>query len=311
MKSLISPTEDFIRLARTSLTSDVAQGASVALAVVGNQGFAQNNYVCIGVEGSDNCEIAQLNTVVTEGTALQVATLVFSHKQDEPVVVFRYNQRKLYGSLTLNGSFSELVASGSPKNIAVSDPQGTLFEYSGNEGYIYFKSTYFNSSTNEETDVAEAVAILADETVRYCSLYSIARQAGMQDNPFISNGILEQYRAQAENEVNSYMYNRYVLPLTNQTTNLPEIPAIVERCTILLAAGYMDYREYGKDGEGVKWLGEARGILKAIQNGVQRLLGSDMIEFQQKELTQGIQSFPGSVDNVNGPTQKFTMDQQF
>ncbi len=73
----------------------------------------------------------------------------------------------------------------------------------------------------------------------------------------------------------------------------------------------MDYKEFGNDGEGVKWLGEARSVLKALQDGKQRLIGTDDQEFTQKTLTQGVQSYPDQVDNDNGPLQCFSMQQRF
>lgn len=311
MKTLLATTEDVIKLARTSLSADASPGSSVTLNVLGNDGMSQNDYVVIGVEGTDTAEIQKINTVVAHGTSIQVATLIYSHKQDEPVQIFRYNERKFYGCTTIAGNYTELTAYGSPKTIDINNPQGTLLEYTGTEGYIYFKSTYYNSTTSEETDIGESTAILADEGVRYCSIEAIRRQAGLTENPFVTDGMIEVYRTRAENEVNSYLYNRYILPLVNQTTDEQEIPAIVENCTMLLAAGYMDYREYGKDGEGIKWLGEARGVLRAIQSGTQRLLGSDMIEFQQKTLTQGIQSFPSSSDPCDVTAPKFGMNKDF
>lgn len=312
MKLIYAPTEDFIRLAGSKLSADVAAGSSVTLAVYGNEGMSQNDYVVIGQEGTDTCEIQKISASVTPGTAITVGTLIFAHKQEDPVRVFRYNQRKFYGATSQGGDYTELTSSGSPKTIQVNDPQGTSLEYTGDEGYTYFKSTYYNSTTTDETDIGDSVGMLADESVRYCSLEAIRRQAGLTDNPFVTDGQIEIYRLRAENEVNSYLYNRYVLPLTNQTYDTPEIPYIVENVTVLLAAGYMDYREYGKDGEGVKWLGEARAVLKAVQNGTQRLIGSDMIEFEQKELTQGIQSSSSS-GNPDGSSScpKFGMNKEF
>jgi hypothetical protein len=183
-------------------------------------------------------------------------------------------------------------------------------EYVGGEGYLFFKATYFNSTTSEESNITDANAVLADESTRYCSIYAIKKQAGLTNNPYITDGFIENLRKRAENEVNSYLYERYILPLIN-STSVPEIPFMVENVTTLLAAGYADYQEFGKDGEGVKWLAEARAVLKKLQTGAQRLIASDMTEFQQKDLTQGVNSFPSSVDNDNGPTQQFTMDQNF
>ncbi len=89
------------------------------------------------------------------------------------------------------------------------------------------------------------------------------------------------------------------------------MPAVIENACVLLAAGYMDYQEFGSDGEGVKWLGEARGLLKAIRDERQRLIGEDGEELESKTMTSGIQSYPNTVDNDEGPIQLFTMRQKF
>src|SRR5690606_9306424 len=108
--------------------------------------------------------LQQINAAVSPGANVQVATLKFAHKAGEPVVVYRYNKRKFYGSLTKTGTFTELTDDGSPVDMQVDDPQGTRIEYTGLEGYLYFKATYYNSETADETDVADADPVLADES---------------------------------------------------------------------------------------------------------------------------------------------------
>lgn len=309
MKTLIATNEDFIKRQRTIISSDVTAGSGVVIPVVNSNGFTAGQYVAIGYEGSEGAELAVVSAVAA--TSITITTLVLNHAKDEPVVVFRYNKRKFYGSLTATGSYSELTSSGSPATISVTDPQGTYFEYTGVEGYIYFKATYYNSATTDETSLAESDGILADESLRYCSLHAIKVQAGLTNNPFITDGIIEVYRRRAENEVDSYLNSRYVLPLQN-SSGAAEVPFLIENCTTLLAAGYMDYKEFGKDGEGVKWLGEARGLLKKLQTaGGQQLLGADKVEMTTKTTSSGIQSFPNTTDNTNGPARQFTMAQRF
>lgn len=309
MRVLLAPTEDFIKRERTLVAGDIAAGSSTVITVENSAGLLVNDYIVIGVEGSERAEICKISAVGS-ATSITVITTLLTHKVGEPIVKYRYNKRKFYGSLTEDGSYSELVSSGSPKTILVTDPQGTFFEYTGNEGYTYFKSTYYNETTGDETSVAEATGTLADESKRYCSIAEIKQQANMTNNPFITDDRFEEKRKQAENEVNSYLYNRYVIPLQNADGEF-EVPFIVQNCTKLLAAGYVDYEQFGGDGDGVKWLGEARAILKAVQKGTQRLIGLDGNEFSLKTLTTGIQSYPDQVDNVNGPTQMFTVDQNF
>lgn len=306
MKVLLAPTEDFIKRERTALSAAAAAGTSVVLNVVNSTGYAVNDYVVVGLEGSEIAELCEITAVAA--TTITVGVLALAHNIDDPVVKFRYNQRKFYGSLTATGSYTELTGYGSPVTIAVNDPQGTILEYTGGEGYLYFKSTYFNSHTSEESNIVDADTVLADESVRYCSLYAIRKQGGLTNNPYVTDGLIEVYRKRAESEVDSYLNARYILPLTNSTGS-HEIPFLVENCTMLLAAGYMDYQELGKDGEGVKWLGEARGVLKRLQTpGGQQLLGSDKAEMQTKTLANGVQSYP---DNTDCDPPNFTMAQRF
>lgn len=302
MRKLIATTEDFIKGERDTLTADVAAGSAVAIAVESSANLAVNDYIILGREGTETSEIT-LITEITNVNSIK-ATLTQAHKKGDPITKIRYNKRKFYGALTATGSYNELTTSGSPKTIMINDPQGTLLEYSGVEGYIYFKSTYYNSTTTDETSIDDADAVSSDASTRYTSLYAIRVQAGLTENPFIDDGRVERKRIQAENEINSVLFRKYILPLS-------EIPPLVQRLCELLAAGYLDFEEYGPDGQGVKWLGEARGILKAIAEDRQSLIGVDGTELARQTLTQGIQSYPNTVDNVNGPDQKFTMRQRF
>lgn len=287
-KSLIAPTEDFIKPESSILAADAAAGSSVSLTLEDNDHFSDNDYVVIGREGAEQTEIAQINAAVTPGQTIQVDTLKFAHKANVPVTKYKYNQRKFYGSLTATGDYVELTAYGSPAVIQVDDPQGTLLEYTGSEGYLYFKATYYNAETTDETDIADSTAVLADESVRYTTIYKIRVQAGLVGNAFVSDGRIETKRKQAENEVNSCVFLRYALPLT-------EIPALIEYVTTILAAGYIDFEEYGPEGEGVKWLGEARGILKSIKKGTQRLIGEDGTELPSSgTTTNSVSGYPDS-----------------
>lgn len=310
MKVLLAPTEDFIKRDRTQVRTTTSAGSSVGLPLMNANNLAANIYIVVGYEGSETAELTKITNVV--GNTVTVNILKFDHKSDEPVTVYRYNTRKFYGSLTAGGVYTELTGDGSPKDIDVNDPQGTILEYTGGDGYQYFKSTYFNTSTSEESNIVDSNAVLANESLRYCSIYAIKNQAGLTANAFITDGMVEVYRKRAESEVDSYLNSLYILPLIN-SLGVNEIPFMVENCTTLLAAGYMDYKEFGKEGEGVKWLGEARGLLNKLQatSGGIQLLGSDKVQMQTKTLTSGIRSYPDEVDNVNGPSQRFTMDQKF
>lgn len=309
MKIITFATEDYVKTQRGSLSSDIASGSSAVISMYNASGFSIDDYVVIGFEGSENAELVQI-TAVTETSI--TATLNLSHKQDEPVTTYLFNERKVYGSLTLAGAYTELASYGSPYAITPNNPQGVIVEYDGIEGYVYFKATYFNSDALIETDITDAVAFFANDSLRYCTLYAIRKQANLTNNPYVTDTMLENYRKRAENEIKSYIMTRYTLPLQRVDGTL-EVPAIVENCATLLAAGYVDYQEFGKDGQGIKWLGEARSILKSIKTGTQRLLDSTDQEMAYISTSNQVQGYPIDVDNCDqgGAQRKFTMNQIF
>lgn len=304
MKTLLAPTEDFIKVERSTLGADATAGSNVTITLESNDHIIENDFIVVGYEGSELAELCQVNQAVSGNTAVRVATLKFNHKKGEPITKYRYNKRKFYGSATETGSYTELTSEGSPVTIQADDPMGTTLEYTGST-YLYFKSTYYNSQTTEESSIDDATAVQADESLRYASLYAIRKHAGLAGNPFYSDLRLEVKRKQAENEINSALYARYTLPLA-------EVPALLGQICELLAAGYIDFEEFGKDGEGVKWLGEGRALLKALADGKQRLIGADGTELAVKTKVGVLSGYPDdSIASGSDEDFKFKINDRF
>jgi hypothetical protein len=289
MRILSSPTENFIKDQRATLDADSVAGTNVVLTLENNYGITPTEFVVVGRSGSERVEMAKA-IAVSGGTQVTVDELLLAHRKGDPVTVFLYDKRKFYGSLTKEGVYTEL--SGSPVQIAVDDNQAAELEYTGNEGYIYFKSTYYNSITSAETSIDDSNPILADDTTRYCSIFDIRVQSGLTENTFITDDRIESKRQQAENEINSAIFTCYALPL-------PEVPGLIKHICTILAAGYLDYEEFGSDGEGVKWLGEARALLKGIKDRRQRLLASDYTELPNIQTTSTLQGYPNDPGGPN------------
>lgn len=300
MKTIHANTDDSIKLERSGLTADASAGSNVTLTLQKNDGFANTDFVVIGHEGSELAEIQQVNQAVSGSTAIRVATLKFNHQAGEPVARYRYNKRKFYGSATKTGSYTELTSEGSPKDIQVDDPQGTTLEYTGST-YAYFKATYYNSQTTDESAIADAEITTGEELTRYATLWNIRKHAGMAGNPNYSDYRLEIKRRQSESEINSAIFSKYTLPLA-------EVPGLISQICELLAAGYIDFEELGKDGEGVKWLGEGRALLKAIQKGTQVLIGADGTELARQGTTGVLDGYPNDEDT---DAEVFSMSDRF
>lgn len=303
MRSLTAPTEPFIKTERTRLSADATAGTNVELTLENTDGVAADAFVVIGHEGSELAELEQINDPVASATSVRVALLKFNHQKGEPVTVYRYNQRKFYGSTSANGTYLELTSDGSPKDIQVDDPQGTTLEYTGDTA-TYFKATYYNSETSEETAIGDSVAAEADESTRYASLWAIRKHAGLAGNPLYSDFRMEMKRRQAENEINSAIGSRYTLPLG-------EVPPLLSYICELMAAGYIDYEEFGADGQGGKWLGEARALLKAVQGGTQLLLGADGVELGRVEVPVADTLLDGYPNDADTDAAQFSMSDRF
>lgn len=305
MRTFIAPTEDYIKLERTKLAADATAGSNVSLTLENNNGIIENIYIVIGQEGSEKAELQQVNQAVTVGQGVRVATLLFAHKAGEPVTVYRYNKRKFYGATTADGSYTELTSDGSPKTIEVDDPQGTKFEYTGTT-YLYFKSTYYNSTDTVETDEDESDAVPGDQTGRYASIYGIRKMAGFTENRFINDERFEGKRTEAESEINSSIFARYALPLS-------EVPPLLRYVCECLAAGYLHFEEYGPEGDAVKKLGEGRGILNQIKKGTQILLDSNLQELTRSgaTVTTRLDGRPNGTETCPEHQRKFSVGQKF
>lgn len=264
-----APTEEYVKTERSKLSSDAA--ASQTDIVVNNaDGFSADDYVCVGGDGYEKAELKQIDSIADSTITLKT-NLSFAHDEDEVVVKFLYNQRKLYRSSTETGTYS--VVSGATTSIEVDNPEGTLLEDSSGSSSYYYKSTYYNSTSSEETAKSDAIAIQGSGGTHYASLGDIREEAGFSDNYNVSDSVVDLYRSQAESKIKSAIATRYSLPLS-------VVPDLIEHLTIQLSAGYLLKKEYGEEAEGTTKDGNAKielaeGILEQIRNGELTLLNAD------------------------------------
>jgi len=285
MKILEAPTEDYIKGERTALAAASLAGSSIQITVENTNGYTADDFVAVGHEGNEKSELAQIVSVDSD-TQMTLASLNFAHVAGQPILQYLYNQRKFYGSTTQAGTFTELTSYGSPADIQIDDPIGTTLEYTGSEGFTFFKSTYYNSETSTETDIADANAVEADEGKRYTSIFLIRKKAGILDNPYLNNDYVEGKRKEAESGVNAYLAKRYTLPLA-------EVPKVIQNITTTLAAGYIHDDEFGEEGHGPDWIDRAHKMLREIASGKLELIDSSNAEMSNDVTTsESLKSYP-------------------
>jgi len=278
--SLILPNENINKSEKTSLgASQVAVGTG--LEFENNLGFAANDFICAGREGSEKAELKSIDSVNSDQKNVVLKTTTkFVHTQGEEIVKFYYDQRKIYRKLS-GASVFTLIAT---VNIEVDRPLGTFYQDTTGADTAQYKATYFNSFTSVETDIADAKAVYGSGGDHYCFLDEIREEAGFTNNDNIEDERIFRMRARTEGEVNASLVTKYSIPLNTQPywTDSPA-QEMVRQITVLLAAGwllwqeYPDERESGTSKDGLVKIKEARSILKAIREDNLILLGSDNV----------------------------------
>ena len=268
MQILSAPTEDSILTELTYLSDDVAAAAN-SISVTNPQGFVANDYIVVERVRSETAEVVKIASVTGSEITLSTA-LNFLHKDGVRIQKILFNQRRFYRSTSETGSYTLLVT----KSIEVDRPDGTFYEDSTGTSTSWYKSTYYNSTTDVETTLADAVACKAAESEHYTSLWDIRKQAGFEDAFGIKDETIANYRDEAENEFEAAIVSVYTIPLVPK-------PKIVRQIINLLAAGNLLIKEYGMEADieisksGQRMLDRAYDLINKIVNKTLKLVDDD------------------------------------
>ena len=268
MQILSAPTEDSVLTELTYLSDDVAVAAN-SISVTNPQGFATDDYIVIERVRSETAEVVKIASVSGSEITLSTA-LNFLHKDGVRIQKILFNQRRFYRSTSETGSYTLLAT----KSIEVDRPDGTFYEDSTGTSTSWYKSTYYNSTTDVETTLADAVACKAAESEHYTSLWDIRKQAGFEDAFGIKDETIANYRDEAENEFEAAIVSVYTIPLVPK-------PKIVRQIINLLAAGNLLIKEYGMEADieisksGQRMLDRAYDLINKIVNKTLKLVDDD------------------------------------
>lgn len=137
----------------TSLAADIAAAAS-SLTVKNTEGFSNEKLVVIGRLGFEQTEIVRPSTITPPDTIALTGTTKFPHNADSKVLLFDYNQIKIYRSTTgINGTYTLIDTI----DIDVAD-DFTTFEDPATDTAYYYKFAYYNSYYSLETTQSDAIA---------------------------------------------------------------------------------------------------------------------------------------------------------
>lgn len=231
--------------AQTSLSAEIALGVN-SLPVINSAPFSNGGNILIGGLGSNGSELAVVGTLSNDISIPTTAATTVPHSTGDLVTWLFGTQINVYsapdsasslpgtGVAPPDSAFTKL--SGMPINIS---PTMWLTTYTDAAGTTttWYKTTFYNSTTNEETDLSASQPTWA-ALGNYCSLDEIRTKAGFKTNLNITNDLIDEKRQAAQQLINGSLIPVYVFPLP-QPTN-----PIIAELTRNLAASYLTQDVY-------------------------------------------------------------------
>lgn len=203
----------------TTSLSDKVYSAGTSIPTINSANFATNNFILIGVLGSDTAELRKIASI-SSNTINLTAALTFDHPQDTSVTLLDYDQIVFYHSTSTTSS---LVALASAQTIIPDDVYNFYNDTSNATGYGWFR--FYNSVTALSSDLSNAVpyAGWADNSVKmmFDTFYS---QISNRDKKLIKDA--DVYRWLNE----GYTMARNRLNLSNREYTVPtpySIPIVI------------------------------------------------------------------------------------
>lgn len=255
-------------LERAHVARDVLKGAT-AFTIDNPQNVAANDYLLIGTLGGSMSNLYQVQSVSDVIVTLTTALKTNVSRNTEVTKLFG-NKLKLYtapyvaGSVPTTSNFS--VLSGGLIDIDP-DQNATLFTDPNGSDQLWYKYTFYNSTTSSETVLADSTAVRDIRTTNYASLEDIRFEAGMKNAHNIGDDVIDRKRQAAQAEINGALAGKYAIPFAEP------VNAVIIDITIRLAAGLLMCEQYGVyDSSGGKSKGaqmrdDARADLMKLQTG--------------------------------------------
>lgn len=252
--------------AATLLDGDLAIGTSI-IPVKNTDDFAIGDFVVLGRLGAGSSERCLVATVTpATSITLSVATTLI-HKRFEPLTKLFGDQVKIYRANNTNGEVPSDAAYALLGSATTIDIPGLTTSYTdamGGSSYWY-KYTYFNSATSNETGLADSATQRGGGYGHYESIDAIRYEAGLQGNTSISDTLIDSRRIDGEDEVNAALLGSYTLPFPSPA------PLLVAQANRLISAGLLLQTEYGimafgTDLVGTDKLEAGRALLLRLQN---------------------------------------------
>lgn len=225
------------------LTADIAAGVT-SLPVVNSDGPVASDFLVLGALGTEYSEKVQASATTPTPDATHInlqAVTAIKHSQFDPAWLLFGDQIQVYRAPNVDGNFpadTAYTTLGSPISIDTDEMYTAYTDASGSNAYWY-KFVYKNSVSGNTTNLADSVAKRGGGYGTYTSVENIRREAGLYNNQFITDAMIDAARYRAQFEIDGALQGMYTIPFQ------PPINPIVATMTDKLAASYLLATDYG------------------------------------------------------------------
>ncbi|KSZ59665.1 hypothetical protein Z045_05700 [Rhodococcus pyridinivorans KG-16] len=286
-----------INIRERSTLAEGAEAGSTVLTLSSTEGYVVGDILYLGNLSREGCEKTVIASVDDATTVTLTNPTTLPHARFEPVTSVLGDLIRIYRAVNVDGGVpsTEMFAVLATRSIDP-DQLSTYFTDSQGSSNYWYRFTYFNATTMDETSLNDSIPVRGDDFGHYASLTEIRREAGFENATNLSDVVVDQKRRAAESEVNTALSSAY-------TTPFDPVPEIIRTLTIQLAAGYLLQYAYGERSAAASVkLKDARTQMEALQNRDQTITD----DTGNSIAGDGISYWPGE----NEP-RAFTMDQRF
>jgi hypothetical protein len=271
---------------RTELSADYVAD-SLILEVKSTDGYVAGPTIYVGQLAREGVEKAVIASVDDETTISLTQALKLPHTRYEPVTAVLGDLVHVYRAANVNGSVpaDEAFTVLATRSINA-DHQSTYYTDSAGDSNFWYRFTYYNAVTLDETDLSDSVAVRGDDFGHYASISEIRVEAGFEHAHNLKDATIDQQRRAAEAELNASLSGAYTVPFS-------PVPGIVKTLTIQLASALLLESAYGNASSRQK-LKDARAAIDGYRLGSTVLQDDAGISLSTSESVSG---YPGDPDD--------------
>lgn len=245
---------------RTALTV-AANVGDTTITVDDTQDYATGGIIYLGALSRSGCEEAAVASVANATTLNLSSPLALPHARFDQVLGVLGDKINIYRAPNVDGNVPADVAFSviATRQIDAENRSTYYIDSAGSSDYWY-KFTYYNATSSDETDLGDSVAVRGDDFGHYASLTEIRSEAKFENAVNLKDSAVDQQRRAAETEINTSLAATYKTPFT-------PVPDYIHTLTIQLAAGLlMDYAYNGASPSATAKIKAARAQIMTLQS---------------------------------------------